>query len=551
MGLYQIIAIFLFFGVLSAQEPNRVLYLLRQGHFQSAFDQYLSSSGEHDFHILQEIGLTMIELGWKCSDPEIQLLSLYGAGISVHDRAELILESAISSNDPKLQLVALNFLSKNYASDSSRFLIKAMGSKFLPIRLEAAFHLASNQHPQTAYQLESLMQKLPQEALPLFPQLLGACGDKDSISKLKRLMSHPLLEVRLESILSAAKNKRDDLLPEIRTIATHHQPQELEASASALGILKDEQSIQKLNKLANASFVNVQIAALQALGRMGRENVNLPLINIAKSGNLFAITALGELSNTENALFELCKKGDLNIRLNAAIALLERRDQRSLPFLLEFLIKNPRDLAIIQFSSAGKALKAFKAVPSAQQNFETSPLIYERSLLLKEKILEKTLDLPEPFFIKFCAVLLEKHQNELIPTITHLLESKQTHDSISLLKQCSKQIGAPLLRNWSSLALYRLNEPGPYKKNLKSWIRKYQHHDLIQFRPLLTWKMRADDSLRHQLTPQEASRLLVETFESLVQQQDKDGIHLIIDTIKNGNRKNRYALAGLLIRATN
>ena len=68
---------------------------------------------------------------------------------------------------------------------------------------------------------------------------------------------------------------------------------------------------------------------------------------------------------------------------------------------------------------------------------------------------------------------------------------------------------------------------------------------------MLPWKVRSVCAPQYQLTPQETSRLLVETYESLVQQQDQEGIALILDAIKSGNRKNRYALAGLLIRATN
>jgi hypothetical protein len=63
--------------------------------------------------------------------------------------------------------------------------------------------------------------------------------------------------------------------------------------------------------------------------------------------------------------------------------------------------------------------------------------------------------------------------------------------------------------------------------------------------------MRQPLSRQYYLTPEDASRLLVESFESLVQTQDDLGIDLLLEAIKDGNRKNRYALAGLLIRAAN
>lgn len=554
MGLSKIVLPLLLTVSLLAAEPNRVLYLIRQGHFQQAiklYEEKVSTNGAHDYEILQQIGLTLIELGWKCKDGEIKLLSLFGAGISAHDQAQYLLEDAIKSDEPRFQQVALNFLSKNYTDDSSRFLNFAMRSDFLPIRLEAVFHMAQKQHPKAAYQIESLMYKVPPEALPLFPQLLAASGDKDSILMLRRMMSHRLLPVRLQAILSAARGGRDDLLVEIRGISSHHSVEEQEATAVALGILKDETSINRLKQLASSHTKTVQIAALQALNRLGRDEAAHPLIKLARSGDLFAIYALGEVNQSEETLYELCRIGDLNIRVNAALALLERRDPRCLPTLLELFVRDPRDLALSQINSIGKGLLAYKVVPSAQQNFESAPLLYEQTLNLKERTLQKTLELPERNFLEFATLLLEKHQNELIPTITHLLEELRSAEAILILKHYREQLGAPLIRYWCNLALYRMKEEGPYTETLKAWVKDYQYHDLIQFRPMLPWKMRTSTTQHYQLTPQETSRLLVETYESLVQQQDEEGIALILDAIKSGNRKNRYALAGLLIRATN
>lgn len=555
MGLSKLAAgCLLFLCSLVQAEPNRTLYLLRQGLFQSAienYEQHVFETGKHDYQILQQIGLTLIELGWKCSDPEIKLLSLFGAGISAHDQAQHLLEDAIRANDPRFQLAALNFLSKNYTDDSSRFLNLAMKSDFLPIRLEAVFHMAQKQHPKTAYQIESLMQKVPPEVLPLFPQLLGASGDRDSMIMLRRLMSHPLLAVRLEAILSAARAGRDDLLPEIRGISSHHQIEEQEAAAVAIGLLKDEESVKRLTELKQSKAKNVQIASLQALYRMGREDAALPLIEMARQGNLFAISVLSELNQSENTLYELCCTEDLNIRINAALSLLERRDPRCLQTLLELFLRDPRDLALSQTHSAGKGLTAYKIVPSAQQNFESTPLLYEQTLNLKEAALQKTLELPEKDFFAFARLLFDTRQNDLIPALTHLLEERRSPGAVEILKTYREQIGAPLIRYWCNLALYRMKEEGPYTPTLKFWVKEYQFHDMIQFRPMLPWKMRSANASQYQLTPQETSRLLVETYESLVQLQDEEGIALILEAIKSGNRKNRYALAGLLIRAAN
>ncbi len=261
---------------------------------------------------------------------------------------------------------------------------------------------------------------------------------------------------------------------------------------------------------------------------------------------------LADIRGTENELYSLTRSKDINIRANAAIALLEKKDPRCLCALAEILIKGPRDLALSQVSSIGKGLTAYKVTPSAQQNLSKNPIAYELSLKLREQLLQKTIELPENNFLELSDVLFQLNQNSLVPLLTHLLEHLHSRDAIAQLKKYREKFGAPLIRNWCNLALYRMHEEGPYKNTLNEWVDNYQLHDLIQFRPLIPWKLRDGNSKsNYELTPHDASRLLVETFESLVQTQNEEGINLLLSAIKNGNRKNRYALAGLLIRAAN
>jgi hypothetical protein len=554
MGLFKIIAIFMLSSPLFGVESGRILYLIRQGHFQSGIDLYeknVEETGCHDYSLLQQIGLTLLDLGWKSNDKEIQLLTLFGAGISAHDQAAAILEQAINSSEPRFQLVAINFLSRNYTDNAGRFLNHAMRSDFLPIRLEAAFHLAQKQHQKAALQIESLMYKVPPTALPAFPQLLGMTGDRDAIAILRRLMSHPSLPVRVAAILSSAKNGRDDLLPEIRAMSHHHQVEEQEAACVALGMLKDEASEKKLRELSHSSSSSVKLAALQALYRLGREDTAPQIIEMACIGNLYAATILAEVADSEDTLFKLCGSDEINLRINAALSLLERRDPRCLPFLHELFIKDPRDLALSQTTSMGTGLTAYKIIPSALQNLKSTPVAYELTLNLKEQSLIKTLELPEKHFIEFADLVFTSGQTDLVPVLCRLLEDLRTPEAIRLLKVNRERIGAPLVRNWCNLALYRIRENGPYHDNLKAWLNNHQCHDLIQFRTLLPWEIRGSASTPYQLTPQETSRLLVETFETFAQLQDEEGISLMLNAIKEGNRKNRYAIAGLLIRATN
>ena len=53
----------------------------------------------------------------------------------------------------------------------------------------------------------------------------------------------------------------------------------------------------------------------------------------------------------------------------------------------------------------------------------------------------------------------------------------------------------------------------------------------------------------YDLTPEDNSRLLIETYQSLAEKQADRSIDLLLEAMKDGNPKNRYVLAGLLLRA--
>ena len=76
-----------------------------------------------------------------------------------------------------------------------------------------------------------------------------------------------------------------------------------------------------------------------------------------------------------------------------------------------------------------------------------------------------------------------------------------------------------------------------------------KNEELIRFRPFLPREMR-DHEENYQLTPQDNSGLLIASFESFVSHKDEKGIDILLEAIQNGNAKNKYALAGLLMRAS-
>lgn len=538
---------------LSAIEPsNRILYLMQTGDVDNALKSYQKSvkqEGRHNLELVQQLAVALLEKGSHTDDPETQLMTMFGAGISTNEKTLHILEEGIRSPYPQLQLICLNFLGKYNDDHADKALHNALNSNYLEIRLEGAYHLAQAKAPKAVAQIEALMNKVDPELWPIFPQLYAMIGNAESMKILRRLMRHPSEKVRIEAILSAAEYERDDLLPAIRILTTHHARAQQEACVTALGYMKDESSVFKIQNLTRSSSSNVRLAALQALYRLDRHEVRLMVEKAAEENDLFAISMLGQMPGSENTLFKLTNNRNFQVKVNATLALLELKDPRCLESLCEILVKDSRDLVFVTTSSSGGALKAYKAISSAQQNLKDDSLISELSLSIREEVLSKAVNLPEKDFLDLAYTLFEVQQHDLIPVLAEKLESMQSPKAIALLKRYQQKAGAPLIRNYCNLALYRLKEEGPYADNLCLWIASQQKTNLIQFRPLIPWEVRETDS-PYQLTVQETSRLFIESLEALINNRDERGIDILLNAIQNGNTKNKYALAGLLIRAS-
>lgn len=531
-------------------EPHRVLYLLQAGKIEEGiklYRDYYEKTKRHDLELVQQIGLLLLDLGYNSSEPEIQLLTIFGAGISLNEKAMYILQEGIKSPHPQLQLISLNFLSHYQNDQADAAINKAINSNYLIIRLECIHHLCQKKASTAVGQAEALMSKVNEKLLPLFPQFFAMTGTADAMRTLRRMLSHKDVKVRMAAILSAAKYGRDDMLPSIRTLASQHLIMQQEACAMALGVLKDEKSVALLEKISQSGSATVRMAALQALYRLGRHEVHSEIEKAAQAGDVYAIHILADIPDSENVLYELTKSNNTQICINAALALLERKDVRCLKPLCNVLVKDSRDLAFTKVSSAGNALKAYKAIPSARQNLSDDVTSLEVSLNIREDAIIKSLELPEEAFLLLADRLFELKQNDLVPVLVDSLEQLQTPGAIALLKKHQQKAGAPLIRNYCNLALFRLKEEGPYAENVYAWISNQHKEELIQFRPFLASEMHAK-SYSYQLTPQETSRLLIGSFDALAKSQDDAGIDVLLHAIQHGNEHNKFALAGLLIR---
>jgi HEAT repeat protein len=549
--IFQISSLFSLENQPQASNRNHLLFLIRSGHINQAIESYRNfqkSTGQHDYELIQEMGLLLLDHGYRSSDPDTKIMTTFGAGISLNERSLYILEAGLDSGIPELQLISLNFLSRFQNDTADEAMLRAMVAAHPLIKLETAFILAKKKAPRAYSYAESLMYRF-EELTPLFPQFFALIGSNESIRMLKKLMTNSNEDVRIASILAAAETKRDDLLPKIRTLATHGEKAQQEACAYALGILKDESSIKRLDILAKSSIPHVHLAAWNALYHLGKKNYKTQIEQAAKDGDVFAITLLGDIEGSEDLLAEINKHSNLQMRVNAAIALLNRQDPRCLAALMEILLLDSKGIVLSKVSSKGKSLMAYKATPSGKQNFKDDPYAFEMSLHIRENLLESTLDLPEAHFLNASKVIFINQQNDLVPLLTELLEQLRTPSAIALLKEHQQQVGAPLIRNYCNLALYNLKQKGPYADNIRQWISSMQDEDLIRFRPFLPRELREQED-NYQLTPQDNSNLLIASFESFVANHDDQGVDILLNAIQNGNEKNKYALAGLLLRAT-
>ncbi len=361
------------------------------------------------------------------------------------------------------------------------------------------------------------------------------------------MIDDPNPMVRIASILSAAQHRRDDLLPMIRALATHANIAEQEACATAIGTLKDSKSIPLLKRMTRSTTPEVRLAALSSLYHLGELSSKEAIEEIAHTGNLFAIQELATITGSEETLTLLVQHSERHIRLNASMALLERKDPHAIPGILEILLRDSKDLGFQPTFSLGHSLKAWKVIPSSQQHskepfMDLSPI----SLGLREHLLTLALELPEPHFLRIADQIFQTNQLDLVPKTCLLLENMRTENALRLLRSYALD-GHPLTRAYCSLILFRLKEEGPYEQAIYSWIARSKKEALLKFRPNLPRNQQLSSS--GLLTPEERSRLLIESYATIASSHTEQSIDTLLEVIQESHENNRYALAGLLLRA--
>ncbi len=537
----------------SQPDSTYVLHQLHLGRIEAAIDSYIegvdTGNGKHDYPLLQQMSISLLEQGARDPDKECQLLAILGAGIASNERVAHLLAKGLENSDLQTRLVSLHLLAGMQNDQADQLVNRAASSGNWLIRLEAIHHLATKRSPTAIGQIEALVQKLPKSFWPILPQLFAMVGDDRSIKQLRRLMNDSDEEVRIAAIQAIAKAGRDDLIAALRTLASHPSPRQQEACASALGVLKDGSALPKLEEFSRSANPNVRLAALQALYRLGHNAPIAEIIALAANGDLFAMQVLSEIEEGKDTLALLLASKNRNVRVNAALALIKHHDPRSASSLSEILMVDAKDLLFVPVNSAGSALQAWKVVASGTQVYRDKPIAIELSRGLREQILAECIDLPEKEFLNIAEAILEKPQLDLVPLAVELLQNKATAGAIAILKKGQHKIGAPLVRNHCTLALFKAGLEGPYHERVCRWVSEQDQIPIVQFRPLASWELRRE-GLRAEATPHDMTHLYIASIEALAVAQDPRGVLALLTAIRDGHPKNRFALAGLLLRAT-
>jgi HEAT repeat protein len=525
-----------------ASSSARLLWLAQHGQIEEALAgaEELLRERRLDHAVLEHLGIVLLRSGLQSKDSQDQLLTLIGASIAGHEATREILHRACRSSHPLVQIHALQGLAAFTDEETDREMIMACGSPWLPVRLIAAQILASKRSPHVVVQVEAMLSKLPWQVHPYLPSLLARVNTPEAIRLCEHQLASRFLPVRVAAVDALRQAGRDDCCDRFREMATHDTGPQAEACARALAALGDGSAVPVLEKLLDSPELTTRLAAACGLRALGHEEAFEMVRAEARAGNPFAIIALSPHRQELDLLRELVQKPSLPVRIHAALALLRQRDPACLPMVRQMLRPGLSMPAIEPLWSPGQALSAYSfRLPTLED--------LPRLASFKESLLMQAIELPEEAFLALAQEVLEDRQPELVPIAVRLLENLQTPDALQLLRQERQRAGAPLSRIAAALALYRAGEPGPWEQQLLSWLWQQSQHQLIQLKEEPKWDPEKLSS-EYELSPEQTSQLIIESLESLVQRQSDQAALLVLEWLRKGHPRNRYVLAGILMR---
>lgn len=539
---------------LQAGSPDAVKaqmsYSARMGNPAKAlelYNQYALMQGAHDFDALKTICIGMLQNGVREAKESSDLMSVYGAGLSQSEETMSVLEVGLNSKNPQAQAISLHFLSR-LANDKADQLILGLLKNPNPIlQLEAVFALAQKKHPKAGALAESLMSKYPAMIKPIFPAIFSELSSRRSDALLRQLLHDADERVRLEAIGALVKNGRDDFLPQLRRLASHTQVQQQEALCFAFERFHDETMCPRLEEFVRSKSPYVAVAAAHTLYILGKKEYREVLSIAAGEGFGFAVFAMQDVDEAAPELIALTRSSDPDIRLNAAIALAKAKLPGARQALEEVLFQGNNRI-ITQARSPGKALTCFKWAPAHAAVGRHGPAIAAVSQNIRRALITEAINLPEKDFLYLAEKALSTNQLDIVPLVVKLLENHGSAEAEEILITHAQRIGAPYVRSFCNLALFRMKGKEIYAVKVREWVSQYGMNSIAELKPYLPFELRLETEY-FDLSPEEQTSLFLESVEALAVSKKTEDIQTLLDVMQTGNPINRYALAGVMLRA--
>jgi HEAT repeat protein len=532
---------------------TQILYLFSKGEQIKGFKKYLEyyeKIKDHDYKLLREISLMIIEDGIAKGTEEDALLSLIAIEVANEHCFSHHFGKLMQSRFFPVQAKTLSLL-KNIETEQSEMIIKScLSSDFIMLRLEALSILVQKHNETALGQVEALMNMVPKYYHPMFVDFYALAGTKYALSIMKQMISDKDLNLNLATIVAARNYHLEELIPNLRHSLTHTSPIIQEAAASSLGSFHDAYSISKLEALTKSNHEETKLAALFALYTMGQKDRQDEILSLAKKDNLFAISLLSKVEKSEKPLHEIYYSDDNNLRINSAITMLDQKDPLCAPVIKDLITLDTDVYFLDLLYSAGRSFTALKMSPlSTLENLQMLPSMQGRTIMIQNQLLTKCIDLPRNAFMAIIEDIFSKKRNNLIPTAIALLENFDDDDSRAYLIEKTKSLGAPFIRTACHLSLWKSTQNEIHKEAVSAWLKEYGKHEMVSISQKATKNEEKKPSLAgYELTLEEKSHLLIQSFLTISGSREKSGLDCILDAMISGHEKNRIPLAGVLLK---
>lgn len=522
---------------------SQISYFLQNHQFPSAIWMYQKKAHldkQHDPVLLEKIATAILQEGMESSDISKKLVAYYSMIACAYMPPLLQLENAMRARHPGLQVAAIHLLQQHTEDRSEEILKRGLTSPFPIIQLTTAYVLAQKKFPKAYPLIESLFFTVPPALHIYFPEFFATLNTLASKRRVIQFINDREEKIRIAAVISCMQHKIEEALPYIQSMLTHANPLEQEACLFALSHMNDISSLSRMKSLLHSTCEEVALASSFALYTLGYHEYYTKMVTLAERENLFAIALLGSVPEASDFLYGLLKSSNFTVRINAAMALLQQRDSRCLPGILEVFEVAERGTEYVQILSQGGCMHYIKALAKRKT---TEELESQSSLSIIQNLLLQTSELPQSYFLHLAKFLLHSKNSTFLPLTVQLLENLQTPEAIALLEEGAGALGNPLLRGYSQIALYKLGRCS-LPTSFHQFLQNSLQNSLVSYEEIRNKKNIGSFTLQ----PEEKLRLVLTSLQVIASESCEENIDRLLQCIVNSHALNRYVLAGLLLQ---